>query len=126
MPGLDDLERLVEDFKGGGLEVSLSVHGAIREVPSEAGLTIYRAAQEALTNVVRHSGARSANVELDFADGVVRLVVSDEGGYAAPTLADVGGGYGLSAMRERAELVGGQVTAGPAGDGFRVEVELPA
>lgn len=126
LPGLDDLERLVADFNAGGLEVSLSVHGAPREVPSEAGLTLYRAAQEALTNVVRHSGARSARVELDFGDDVVRLVVSDDGGRAAPALADVGGGYGLGAMRERAMLVGGSVTAEPAGSGFRVEVELPA
>src|SRR4051794_12838538 len=126
LPGLADLDRLVDDFAAGGLEVSLSVHGAPREVPGEAGLTIYRVAQEALTNVVRHSGARSANLELDFADGVVRLLVTDDGGFAAPALADVGGGYGLSSMRERAQLVGGRVTAGPAGDGFRVEVEVPA
>src|SRR3954470_20952134 len=125
LPGLTDLDRLVADFNAGGLEVSLSIHGAPREVPSEAGLTLYRAAQEALTNVVRHSGARSANLELDFADGVVRLLVTDDGGSAAPALTDVGGGYGLSSMRERAKLVGGRVTAGPAGDGFRVEVELP-
>ena len=126
LPGLDDIEQLVAGFDTGALSVDLSVQGQRRAVPAEAGLTLYRAAQEALTNVVRHSGARTASIELDFAPEAVTLTVTDhvERG-ATPALASVGSGYGLAAMRERAEAVGGVVTAGPAGDGFRVVVSLP-
>jgi signal transduction histidine kinase len=65
-------------------------------------------------------------VELEFAPNQVRLTVADHAPPdATPALAGVGSGYGLSAMRERAELLGGRVSAGPAADGFRVEVALP-
>ncbi|HEX4718493.1 MAG TPA: sensor histidine kinase [Thermoleophilaceae bacterium] len=126
LPGIEDLERLVQDFGAGPLTVAYTVRGEPREVPSEAGLTLYRAAQEALTNVMRHSGAQNADVVLEFAPDQVKLTVADHAGAdATPALAGFGSGYGLSAMRERAELLGGQVTSGPAGDGFRVEVALP-
>jgi signal transduction histidine kinase len=124
LPGVDDLPALVGDFGGAGLDVRLRTRGAARPLPSEAGLALYRAAQEALTNVVRHSGASAADVELEYADNAVRLIVTDSGG-DTPALTEVGSGYGLSAMRERAELMGGRLRAGPSGAGFRVTVELP-
>ena len=68
-------------------------------------------------------------MELRLGDGRLRLVVTDDGGGdapASPALALAGSGYGLSAMRERAELLGGRVEAGPVDGGFRVELELPA
>jgi signal transduction histidine kinase len=125
MPGIGELADLVEGFRNTGLDIRLTVRGERRELPPEAGLAIYRAAQEALTNVTRHSGAARADVELCLSDGVVRLVVTDQGGDRAPVLADAGSGYGLSAMRERAELLGGRVEAGATDGGFRVELELP-
>jgi signal transduction histidine kinase len=129
LPGLDDLDALVDDFRRGGLDVRLSVRGERRPVTAEAGLAVYRAAQEALTNVVRHSGAGRARVELEFTAAAVRLTVADPGGVeasGAAVLAGMGGGYGLSAMRERAETLGGAMTARPRESGFRVELELPA
>jgi signal transduction histidine kinase len=129
LPGVDDLGRLVEDFSRGGLEIELSVRGDRRAVSAETGLALYRAAQEALTNTVRHSGATDAALDLEFAEATVRLTITDRGTSASSRpqiLAGVGSGYGLSAMRERAEMLGGVVTAGPTESGFRVELELPS
>jgi signal transduction histidine kinase len=126
LPTLDDLQGLVADFSAGGLAVTLDVRGAPRAVSGETGLAVYRAAQEALTNVARHSGAGAAEVRLEFAEAAVRLRVTDRGAAGAPALTGVGSGYGLSAMRERVELLGGEVSAGPTDEGFCVELELPA
>ena len=126
VPGAADLPALIESFQGSGVEIALSVSGAPRDLAADTGLTLYRAAQEALTNVVRHSGARAAGVELEYTAAAVRLSVTDPGGTGRTPLASAGSGYGLSAMRERAESLGGRMSAGPAGDGYRVSVELPA
>lgn len=129
LPGVAQLEELVEEFREGGLDIRLRVEGDDARVSPEAGLALYRAAQEALTNVTRHSGAARVEVRMSIGAGEVRLVVTDDGAgraLADPALAAAGSGYGLSAMRERAELLGGTVVAGPSGGGFRVELELPA
>jgi len=95
-------------------------------------LALYRIAQESLTNITRHGdGATHATIALERRDGVYRLEVRDDGraagqGAAAHTAAE-SGGRGLLGMRERAELLGGRLTAGPAdGGGFEVVAELPA
>jgi signal transduction histidine kinase len=119
LPALDALAKRFGD------RVELTVQGEPRELASEARLAVYRTAQEALTNVSRHSGAEHVSLALAYEDDGTRLVVEDDG----PALngnGSVGGGYGLTGMRERAELLGGQLSAGPAGDGFRVELWLPA
>jgi len=129
MPGLGQLSELVEGFRQAGLDVELRIDGERSGVAAEAGLTVYRAVQEALTNVARHSGAGHASVDVRVDGGMVRLVVTDDGagsGAPSPELAAAGSGYGLSAMRERAELLGGTVQAGPADGGFRVELALPS
>jgi signal transduction histidine kinase len=119
MPGLDTLADRFGD------RVSMSVSGEPRELASEARLALYRTAQEALTNVTRHSAAERVELRLDYEDGGTRLVVQDCGP-AMDGGASVGGGYGLTGMRERAELLGGRLNAGPNGDGFKVELWLPA
>jgi signal transduction histidine kinase len=89
---------------------------------------VYRTAQEALTNVLRHSAASRVEVRLSYEADGTRLVVQDFGPGAPVTVGAVspGGGYGLTGMRERAELLGGRLSAGPTADGFRVELWLPA
>ena len=122
MPGPERLDTLAESF---GEQVSLSVHGEPRDLASEARLALYRTAQEALTNVARHSAAHHVDLQLAYEADGTRLVVADAG----PALngsASGGGGYGLTGMRERAELLGGRLSAGPAGEGFKVELWLPA
>jgi signal transduction histidine kinase len=124
VPGPDGLRALVEGFeRDAGIAIDYAVQGEARRLAPDAALAIYRAAQEALTNVARHSGAGRAAVRLHYEPDATRLVVEDEGP-ARPS--DVGSGSGLSAMRERAALLRGTVDAGAHNGGFRVEVSLPA
>jgi signal transduction histidine kinase len=123
LPGPDGLGPLVEAF---GERASLRVTGEPRALSSEARLAVYRTAQEALTNVRKHSAADSVEVSLDYRDDATVLTVADHGPGAPVTTLSSGGGYGLTGMRERAELLGGRLTAGATDDGFRVELWLPA
>ncbi|MEZ5091770.1 hypothetical protein [Nocardioides sp.] len=84
-------------------------------------MAAYRAAVEAVTNVARHSDARSLCVELARTDGALALTVVDDGGAREPWAA----GQGLRGMRERAEELGGHLTAGPTPDGGRLVVTYP-
>ncbi|MEE1832907.1 sensor histidine kinase [Streptomyces sp. SP17KL33] len=123
-PGLDRLPELVEQAAGAGLTVT--VEGERPDVPPGADLAAFRIVQEALTNVVRHSGSRHARVglDLDRAGCELRLRIDDDG----PAIsADAGGGgNGLVGMRERAAALGGTIEAGPRADGgFRVLAVLP-
>jgi signal transduction histidine kinase len=125
LPGPERLEHLVAAFSG---DSHVTVTGTPRELSSEARLAIYRTAQEALTNVLRHSAASRIEVRLAYEPDGTRLVVQDFGPGAPVTVggASPGGGYGLTGMRERAELLGGRLSADPTADGFRVELWLPA
>jgi signal transduction histidine kinase len=122
LPGPDRLQDLCEAF---GPNCSLQVLGTPRETSSEAGLALYRTAQEALTNVRKHSAADRVEVVLRYAPEAVTLTVADHGP-GAPVMVGAGGGYGLTGMRERAELLGGRLDAHATADGFRVELWLPA
>lgn len=121
---LASLPRLVENLRSESLAVEL--HSALRATPSAAvQLALYRIAQESLTNIVRHSGATAAVVELREDGDDVVLRVSDNGRGVADDLGDVAG-KGLLGMRERAELLGGHlqaVTLDP--HGFAVTATIP-
>ena len=118
----DDLPAL-EDLAGTFPGATFTVTGTPREPSSEARLALYRTAQEALTNVRRHSASERVDLRLDYEEDGTTLTVQDHGD-AAPV--NGGRGYGLTGMRERAELLGGRLNAGPTDDGFRVELWLPA
>ncbi|MEI5520178.1 sensor histidine kinase [Streptomyces brasiliscabiei] len=122
-PGLDRLPELVEQAAGAGLAVGIEGE-APPALPPGADLAAFRIVQEALTNVVRHSGSRRARVRLDHGGGELRLRIDDDG---PATAADAGGGgNGLVGMRERAAALGGRIEAGPRADGgFRVLAVLP-
>ncbi|MEW2074706.1 sensor histidine kinase [Streptomyces sp. NPDC013433] len=121
-PGLDRLPELVEQAASAGLTVT--VEGEPPHLPPGADLAAFRIVQEALTNVVRHSGSREARVQIERGEGRLRLRVDDDG---PATGADAGGsGSGLAGMRERAAALGGTIEAGPRPDGgFRVLAVLP-
>ncbi|MEV0637925.1 sensor histidine kinase [Streptomyces sp. NPDC050619] len=121
-PGLDRLPELVEQAAGAGLTVE--VEGEAPRLAPGTDLAAFRIVQEALTNVVRHSGSRHARVRLDHDGGALRLRIDDDG---PATGADAGGsGNGLAGMRERAAALGGTIEAGPRADGgFRVLAVLP-
>jgi signal transduction histidine kinase len=128
LPGPERIGTLAEAFKEqSGLPVAVEVHGQPGELSPEARLAMYRTAQEALTNVRRHATAERVDVRLDYgADGTV-LVVEDHAVPGSPPAANgLTGGYGLTGMRERAALLGGELLATPTPSGFRVELRLPA
>ena len=97
------------------------------EPPMQISLVLYRVAQEALTNVRKHSGASSVGVSLDEMQGGIRLRVQDDGcGFSPSPSAGAPGHLGLTAMRERAELAKGRLTIeSEPGQGTTVEVWVP-
>lgn len=117
------IERLARETESAKLTVDMRVHGSARPLAEPVECTLYRAAQEALTNVRRHSEAHSVSIDLDFtADGQVELRIKDDGvGSGNPS-----GGMGLVGIRERAELVGGTAAfESSSGDGFGLAIVVP-
>lgn len=122
--GPEALERLVREFEASGMRVSFEVSGEERELPPEAALALYRTLQEALTNVLRHSGADRVRATLAFGNPSVRLTVADDGRGAPEDASERG--FGLRGLRERAAALDGSLRAGNApGGGFVLELELP-
>jgi signal transduction histidine kinase len=118
-PGLTDLPTLAEAIARAGVEVEVSVEGQPRRVPASLNLTAYRIVQEALTNTLKHAGPARASVVIHYDPDALRLKITDDG-QASATTTDGSG------MRERVNLFGGQLEAGPGGDGgYTVTVRLP-
>jgi signal transduction histidine kinase len=104
----------------------VTIVGERQDLTAGAGLAVIRTAQEALTNVRKHAPGADVTVVLRYEAEWCELEVTDSGGRNAPgPLAASGGGYGLVGMRERAELIGGTLEAGPAGKGFSVLLRVP-
>ncbi|MGO9668612.1 MAG: sensor histidine kinase [Streptosporangiaceae bacterium] len=123
-PGLADIDRLAATALDAGVQVKVDVdwHGSREPLPADIDLSAFRIIQEAVTNVVRHAGTGQCQVAIDQRDGQLSIEVTDSGrgGSAAGT------GYGITGMRERATLLGGDFSAGPRpGGGFRVTARLP-
>ena len=141
LPGPEQLKALVEQFeRDSGIRCELAISGTEHVLDSEASLAVYRVAQEALTNVRKHARPERVEVRLayasdrtcltveDFVPGAAAASAGNSGGPAGapPEVKLSGGGYGLTGMRERAELLGGSLTAAPTARGFRVELQVPA
>ncbi|GAB4083687.1 sensor histidine kinase [Myceligenerans cantabricum] len=128
-PDVAQIEALAEQCRAEGMHVSYARVGEERRLPSGLGLNVFRVAQEALTNVRKHGGPDAhVAVQVRWGGREVELTVSDDGrglaGESAPSAP--GSGYGLVGMRERAELFGGELTAGARpGGGFRVRLVVP-
>jgi signal transduction histidine kinase len=152
LPTVDQVGALVEDFRRDtGAEAALHMDGTPRPLPADASLALFRAAQEALTNITRYAPGASVTVTVRYAPGRTVLTVENrpgpprqpgamspgvvgppgqpapgpDGPAGNPVLAGAGGGHGLTAMRERAIRAGGTARAGPTAGGWRVEVEVP-
>lgn len=122
-PGLAQLDALVERVRDAGLDVHLSVSGDVRDLPPGPDLCAYRVIQESLTNVLKHAGPARAAVALEYGPRTFTATVADNGGGAGTPSRD---GHGIRGMRERAELYGGVLHAGPGrGGGFTVRLRLP-
>jgi signal transduction histidine kinase len=125
-PPDEALAELAEEFHVlTGKQCEVEVTGTPRELSPAAGLAVIRTGQEALTNVRKHAPGAQVRVRLAYEDDHVELDVTDTGG-TEPALEDMGSGYGLVGMRERAELIDGTLETGPDGKGFRVSLRVPA
>ncbi|SNS29580.1 Signal transduction histidine kinase [Actinomadura meyerae] len=126
-PTIGALPDLVQHVDRTQVRVRLAVEGGSRALPPDADLAAYRIVQEALTNTVKHAGAREAEVRLRWTDRELEITVTDDGRGGAG--ADAGwrrGGNGLIGIRERVAACGGTAEAGPLpGGGFRVLARLP-
>ncbi|WP_229854181.1 sensor histidine kinase [Streptomyces filipinensis] len=123
-PGLAEVERLAAATADAGIRVDVRCSGEQRPVPADIDLSAYRIVQEALTNVVRHAGARYCRVAIDYGDEELSVEVVDDGRGATENGSPHG--FGIIGMRERVGLLGGHLSTGsrPAG-GFRVAARLP-
>ena len=119
------LSALACSFDGAGPEVRFRLEGEERRLPEAVELALYRATQEGLTNAAKHAKARHVDVRLAFESAAARLTVADDGEGAAHGALE--GGFGLAALRERVEALGGTLTVGNrSGGGFALEAVLPA
>jgi signal transduction histidine kinase len=122
--GLDRLSGLVDRARSAGLPAAVTISGERRELPSDVDSTAYRIVQEALTNISRHAGGASAQVEISYRPDALTVRV-DDNGRARPDTPPVPG-IGLTGMRERVTALGGRLHTGPRCEGgFTVEAELP-
>jgi len=131
LPGPDKLAALARSFEADtGVPCRYTQSGDPVTLRPAARLALYRVTQEALTNVRKHAHPERVEVRLEYVRGGISLAVKDfavaDGVPAPAPLGAAGGGYGLTGMRERAELLGGTLTAGPTGHGFAVQLKIPA
>jgi signal transduction histidine kinase len=124
-PGLDRLDDLLAKVEAAGVPVSIEIEGDPHELSGGVQLAVFRVAQEALTNTLKHAGRpATARLALRIAGGRVELVVTNTGDEAASAGS---GGRGLRGMRERAAAYGGTLEAGPLPrGGWRVCLRLAA
>jgi signal transduction histidine kinase len=124
----DQLSALAAHYRQtGDLNVEFSVTGEARPLTTEAGLAAFRTAQEALTNARKHAPGQPVTMDLSFepAQITIRVVNPLLDGDRGP-LSATGAGYGLTGLRERAALAGGELDAGPAGGNWQLVLRIPA
>jgi len=125
VPGIGQLDDLLDQTRAAGLQVSCTVEGEPLPLPDGTALAAYRIIQESLTNTRKHGGPWArACVLLRYTTDALELAVTDDGLGGAAT--SDGAGHGLTGMRERAAMYGGAVQAGPRmNGGFQVTARLP-
>jgi signal transduction histidine kinase len=128
LPGPERLADLAAEFSGDtGVACEVTVtRDSERDLGSDGRLTLYRVTQEALTNIRKHSSADRVEIRLAYEPSGTRLTIEDFDQCHKRLAPADGTGYGLTGMRERAELLGGTLAAGSTGSGFLVELWVPA
>ncbi|WP_435842353.1 sensor histidine kinase [Streptomyces laurentii] len=127
-PTLADLDDLIANVREAGLEVTRTVTGARRELPQGVELSAYRIVQEALSNVLRHAPGAAATVEVSYVLGGLGLRIANgpARGLTKPSPSTAGAGHGITGMRERVAMLGGEMTAGESEDGgYEIAVFVP-
>jgi signal transduction histidine kinase len=129
-PRLADLDDLLDRISRAGTDAEMTVTGPPRPLPASVELCCYRIVQEALTNAGRHAPGRRVRVELGYRPVALSVQVSNDGPVIAPRESGEcpePGGYGLTGLRERVEMLHGEFRAGPGSrGGFEVAAVLPA
>jgi signal transduction histidine kinase len=122
-PGMATIDSLLDGVRAAGLPVELEVAGEPRDLPPGVDLAAYRVVQEALTNALKYAGPAHAWVAVSWTDGQLELEISNDGRGDGD---GNGGGHGLTGMRERVSLYGGDIESGPRdGGGYVVRARLP-
>ncbi len=123
--GVGDLDALAASVRAAGVPVNLVIDGELATLPAAVDVSVYRVVQEALTNVLKHAGPALADVRIGCTREAVTIEITDNG-IGNPGPVTLAGGHGLAGMRERAEVFGGELEAGPRpGGGFAVRARLP-
>jgi len=120
-PAATALADLVDSYRKAGAAIDLDVQGDLAAVTPNRGLAAFRIVQESLTNAVRHGDGDPISVRIVIFGDRTRIVVRNRSSVHLPR----GSGTGIAAMRERARVLGGEVTAGPDRDGWLVEAVIP-
>jgi signal transduction histidine kinase len=127
VPAAGEIPALVAQARAGGLAVELHTKGDLSRIPPNAGLALYRIAQEALANAARHAPQARTTLGLELVDGRAALLAETSGPVVAGSAAERDRPhYGLIGMEERANALGGVFAAGPTRDGWLVRCEVPA
>jgi signal transduction histidine kinase len=126
VPSASEIRALVDQARAGGLAVELRTHGDLSLIAPGVGVALYRISQEALANAARHAPRARTVLEIEVGDGRACLVAETTGPTVAGSAGEPGRPrYGLIGMRERATALGGEFTAGPTTEGWRVSCRLP-
>jgi signal transduction histidine kinase len=124
-PGMADLETLADRTAEAGVRVDLDIRGDRLPLPAGLDLAAYRLIQEAITNVIKHAATDHCRVSVGYAGESLNLEITDSGIGAALSTGP-GAGHGITGMRERAGMYGGEFSAAPRpGGGFRVSARFP-
>jgi signal transduction histidine kinase len=122
-PGVAQLPELIAQVRATGVTVGFDILGTPRDLPPGIDVALYRLAQEALTNTLKHARGARATVVLRYDEAAVALSVLDDG---RPAVTGSGQGHGLIGMRERVALYGGTLSVGPRdGRGWVVDALIP-
>jgi signal transduction histidine kinase len=125
-PGIADLAALVAGVRDSGFDAALEVDGDAAQVPIAIALAVYRVAQEALTNAMKHAAGATVIVQVRCDGSAVEIEVVNSASASAHTALVPGGGHGLAGLRERIALFGGHLIAGPrVSGGFGVWARVP-
>jgi signal transduction histidine kinase len=122
-PGIADISDLIDDFVQAGLPVTLHTEGRHDQVSAAVGLALYRITQESLANIAKHAPASKATVSLAVSPSAALLSIVNEMPVAVGAVSRAG--RGLAGMRQRVELLGGVIDAGPCREGWSVRAEIP-
>jgi signal transduction histidine kinase len=122
-PSLADVDGLIARMRDAGLSVDLQIEGRRRTLPAALELSAFRVVQEGLTNALKHAGAAHVRAQLGYGEDELQVEIEDDGTGAAN---GAGGRRGLAGIRERVEVFGGRLDAGPRpGGGWTLHASFP-